>query len=232
MQRSGSQLSLRRMTIWSSVLAGTLIATALGAQSPPASRAGRRRLIPPDSETALARSAAPLSVSEHARILIFSDTGYVIADSGTSTVTCVVNRSWPTSLEPHCYDAEASATVLPIELRRTLLYHQGYSEADVARQIGIALERGIFRLPRRPAMSWMMSDAQRLVDDDGHSAGHWRPHIMVYYPYLSNRDAGFSETPDLGAGMVADAGTALSSLLFMAPSFVTPHFPTMASRAP
>jgi hypothetical protein len=81
-------------------------------------------------------------------------------------------------------------------------------------------------------MSWMMSDAQRLVDDDGHSVGHWHPHIMVYYPYLSKRETGFSEAPDLPAGIVADAGTAMSSLMFVASSFVTPHFPTTASRSP
>jgi hypothetical protein len=221
------------MKTWSAaVLVGTLLGATLAAQSQPATRAGRRQVIPADSEMALARSAAPLSVSEHARILRFIDTGYVVADSGTSAVTCVVNRSWPTSLEPHCYDAEGSVTVLPIELRRTLLYHQGHSEAEVEREIGLALERGTLRLPRRPAMSWMMSDAQRLVDDEGHAVGHWRPHIMVYYPYLSKRETGFSETPDMDAGMVADAGTAVSSLMIVVSSFVTPHFATTASRSP
>src|SRR5947199_126587 len=84
-----------------------------------------KSLLAREFEIALARSAAPASVSANARVLIMVDSGFVIGAEGTNGVTCVVNRSWPTSLEPHCFDSEASATILPIELRRTTLYHQG-----------------------------------------------------------------------------------------------------------
>jgi hypothetical protein len=207
---------LRRLT-WSMPV---LIVHLLDAQSVP-SRTGRRVLLPRDSEVALARSAAPPSVSALARILIFADTAFVVADSGTNGVTCVVNRSWPNSVEPHCFDAEASASILPMELRRTVLYHEGRSEAEVSRIIGIGLEKGVFRLPRRPAMSFMMSDAQRLVGDDGVPAGHWRPHIMVYYPYLTGRELGLASTPDMAVGMVADEGGPFASIMIIVPGFVT-----------
>jgi hypothetical protein len=89
----------------------------LGAQEPRSTRNGRRVLLPRDEEIALARTAAPPSVSGHARILVLTDTGYAVAVPGTTGVTCVVNRSWRDSREPQCYDAEGSATIFPIETR-------------------------------------------------------------------------------------------------------------------
>jgi len=190
-----------------------------GAQVAP-SRTGRRALMDRAAEIALARSAAPPSVSAHARVLVFTDTGFVVADSGSNGVACIVNRSWPASLEPHCFDQEASETILPIEMERTLLYHRGLHDVEVADVVGRDLVSGKLRLPRRPAMSYMMSDAQQLIGDDGTRAGHWRPHIMVYYPYLTNRDVGLGRTPDMSIGMVADEGSATASLMIIMPQFV------------
>jgi hypothetical protein len=197
----------------------SLLSTSGSAQSPPG-RAGHRPLLSRDIEVPLARSAAPPSVSDHARVLVLEDTAFVVADSGSNGVTCIVDRSWPASLEPQCFDAEASATILPIELRRTILYHEGHSDAEVERDIGEGLARGRFRLPRRPAVSYMMSDAQKLISDDGTPAGHWRPHIMIYYPNLTSHEVGFGPTPDMRVGMVADEGTATSSLVIIMPQFI------------
>lgn len=67
--------------------------------------------------------------------LALTDSGFVVADSGASGVTCVVNRSWPQSLEPHCYDEEGAASVLPMELRRTEL-SAASRKTSVGRQCG------------------------------------------------------------------------------------------------
>jgi hypothetical protein len=195
-------------------------AVSLSAQ-PSVSRSGRRSLLPRELEIALARSAAPPSISEHARVLVLGDAGFVVADSGSNGVTCVVNRSWPGSLEPHCFDAEASATILPMELRRTILYHQGRSATEVERDISDGLAAGRFRVPRRLAMSYMMSDAQQLIGDDGAAAGRWRPHVMVYYPNLTHHDVGFGAAPDMRVGMVSDAGGPMSSVVLIMPQFVS-----------
>ena len=183
-------------------------------------RTGRRALLPREQEIALARSAAPASVSANARVLLFTDTGFVIGDNGAGNVTCIVNRSWPASLEPHCFDAEASESILPMEIERTMLYHRGHGEAEVERAIGEGLLNGRFHVPRRPAMSYMMSDAQQLIGDDGRPAGHWRPHIMVYYPYLTNAAVGLQQSPDMTVGMVSDEGRADASLVIIMPTFV------------
>ena len=177
--------------------------------------------MPRDAEIVLARSAAPASVSGKARVLVFTDSGFVVADPGSNGVTCHVNRSWPTSLEPHCFDSEAAETILPIEIARTMLYHRGHSEADADREVADALASGRFRLPRRPAMSYMMSEGQVLVDDDGRMVGRWRPHIMIYYPYLKSADVGFGPTPDMKVGMVSESGRATSNLTIVMPQFIS-----------
>ena len=184
------------------------------------SRAGRRAPMPREAEIALARSAAPASVSAEARVLVFTDTGFVVADSGSNGVTCMVNRSWPASLEPHCFDAEASQTILPIELRRTMLHHRGLGVAEVNREIADGLAAGRFRLPRRPAMSYMMSREQQLIGDDGSPAGRWRPHIMLYFPFLTNAEVGLSDTPDMRVGTVTDSGLPTASLMLIMPAHV------------
>ena len=194
-------------------------AQAAASQSAP-TRAGRRRLLPRAQEIALARSAAPASVTTNARVLIFTDSGFVLADSGSNGVTCIVNRSWPNSLEPHCYDAEASVSILLMEMERTRLFHRGLHEAEVERAIGEGLAIGRFRVPQRPAMSYMMSAGQQLISDDGTPAGRWRPHVMVYYPYLTNAAMGLGKTPDMLVGMVSEEGRPDATLVIVVAQFV------------
>lgn len=183
-------------------------------------RSGRRVLLDRDLEIALARSAAPPGVSARARVLVFTDSGFVVADSGSNGVTCVVNRSWPQALEPHCYDAEGAASVMPQELLRAELGHRGVPAEEVERQIAAGLASGRFRMPRRPALTYMMSAAQVLYDDDGRRVGAWRPHLMLYYPYLTNADLGLPSTPDMRIGSVFQQGTPGASLVIVMPAFV------------
>lgn len=185
-----------------------------------AQRAGRRTMLPVEREIALARSAAPASISADARVLMLADTGYVTIAPGTSGVTCVVNRSWDRSLEPHCYDPEGSATVMRIELRRELLRHLGKSEKEIASDLGEALLAGTLKLPSRPALSYMMSAGQLLYDDSGKYVGRWRPHLMIYYPNLSTDRMGFPKRPEMAVGMVANDGEAESSLIILMAKFV------------
>ena len=208
-----------------------LVAAAdVWAQSAGSGRAGRRRLLPLAEEVALARSAAPPSVSAEARVLVLGDSGFVVADSGKSGVTCIVNRSWPESIEPHCYDEEGARSVLPMALRRTELRHLGASTEAIAREIAEGLAAGRYRLPARPALTYMMSGGQVLYDDEGKRVGRWRPHLMIFYPYLTNASLGLSSRPDMRVGMVSDEGRPESTLVLIMPAFVEPT--TTASAAP
>jgi hypothetical protein len=194
---------------------------ALG-QSASAGRAGPRIMLPRAQEIALARSAAPANVSDSATVMVFTERGFEVAEKGTNGVTCVVNRSFPKSLEPHCYDAEGAATVLPIELRRTELLRQGRSVEEIDREIGHGLLTGKYRLPTRPAMSYMMSSAQVLYNDEGKHVGKWQPHLMIFYPGLTAAQLGLTGPPSPMAAMVVDEGRPLSNVVVVVRSFVDP----------
>jgi hypothetical protein len=204
------------------ILVTTLAADTTGAQSAGAGRAGPRALLPRDREIALARSAAPASVSRDATVMVLTERGFEVATRGTNGVTCVVNRSHPRSLEPHCYDAEASSTVLPMELRRTELLRDGKSAEEIDREIAAGLLSGKFRLPRRPAMSYMMSREQVLYSDEGRNVGRWQPHVMIYYPHLVSADLGLGDEPSTEAATVVDEGQALSNIMVVVKDFTTP----------
>lgn len=182
-------------------------------------RGGVRSLMPRAREIALARSAAPKAVSTEATVLVLTDTGFAVAESGGNGVTCIVDRSWPTSLEPHCYDKEGSETILKIRLREAALRQRGKSEEAIARDIADGLADGRFRPPSRPAMTYMMSKGQVLIGDDGQAAGNWRPHIMIYYPWLTTADVGGAS---IASGIVVDPGRPTSNIMVVVSDFVDP----------
>jgi len=204
-------------------LIGCGLLIAVGAGGAPAQdsrhpgRAGPRTLLTPEREIALARSAAPASIADSAAVYVFSDSGYVLAVPSRNGAACYVSRSWPGSLEPHCFDREGSASVMRIHMREVELLHRGLTPEQAERELGPELAAGRLRLPRVPALSWMFSAEQQLIGDDGRPAGRWRPHIMIYYPYLEPVP---TRTPDPAAGMVSGAGTPQSSLLIVVPEFV------------
>lgn len=183
---------------------------------------GPRLMLPQPQEIALARSAAPPSVSNGARVWIFSSGRYIVADSGTNSVQCYVGRGWPQALEPHCFDEEGARTIMPMEMLTSELLHRGVSGDSVKRAIAAGLAAGTFRLPQRPAMSWMQSAKQVLYDDEGKPAGAWKPHIMIYYPYLTATSVGTGTNQDIGAGIVVSPGSPTSNIMIVVNKAVHP----------
>jgi hypothetical protein len=207
---------------WVLILMATVGGGQVMAQSVAAGRTGPRTLLPREREIALARTAAPAAVSQDATVMVLTERGFEVAVKGTSGVTCVVNRSHPLSLEPHCFDAEASATVLPMELRRTELLREGKSNEEIDREIAAGLLSGKYRLPRRPAMSYMMSSEQVLYNDEGQKVGKWEPHLMIFYPHLTSADLGLGGTPSTQAALVVDEGKAVSNIMILVKEFAGP----------
>lgn len=198
------------------------LAQAVNAQERPvqSTRAGKRAMLPRETQIALARSAAPASVSDKATILVRTDTGYARAVVGTNGVTCLVEHSWRDSIEPHCYDAEGARTALRSEYRRLQLREAGKSEDVVARTIAKEVASGSLRLPKRLAVSYMMSAGQLLYNDDGKSTGAVPSHLMIYYPNLTNAAVGLGEGFEMQVGMVMDAGHPGSNLVIVMGSSV------------
>ena len=197
-----------------------ILAHTVQAQGTESGRPGPRAVLEAQHELALAVSAAPPAVADEATVLAWNGAAFDTMRVGTNGVTCYVARSWPESLEPHCFDVEGSATILPIHLRQMQLWHEGRGADEVDAVIAEGLRSGQFRLPSRPAMSYMMSAGQRLIGDDGTPVGAWRPHLMIYYPYLTPEAMGLGAAPSPDAAVVVDPGTPFSNLMIVVRDFV------------
>ncbi len=171
-------------------------------------------------EIALARSGGPESVSDDATIWVVRDGTYGIAHSGSNGNQCWVGRTYPESLEPVCYDSEASKTILRIEMREFEMRRAGKSKEEIDRTIAQAIGSGELRVPSRTAMSYMMSSAQALFSPEGRPAGNWKPPLMIYMPYVTNADIGLpGPLVDL---QVVNEGEPKAYIVVVVPEFVNP----------
>jgi len=177
-----------------------------------------------DEEIALARSAGPDEISADATVWVLRNGEYAVAVHGSNANHCFVARSVPQSLEPVCYDEEGAATVLPWEFKHFELRTSGKSKDELEAALAEALGSGELRAPSRPAMSYMLSSAQRLYDpESGRSAGNWKPHLMLYIPYLTDESIGLSA--GLETLQVSRPGTPMAYLIIVVPEFVDPKAP-------
>jgi hypothetical protein len=172
-------------------------------------------------EIALARSAAPTEVSGEATILVLRDQHYRTAAEGSNGVTCMVSRSLPLSIEPICYDPEASRTILPLEIRRVEMRLAGFSSEEIDQRIAEAIGNGDLTLPQRPAMAYMLSAGQVLYSDAETRVGAFVPHIHVYMPYATAEQFGglggdFPAAP----AAISDEGKPTANLIVFVREFV------------
>jgi hypothetical protein len=167
----------------------TLPAGAQGEKAPNRSMASLDPYLMPDesSEIALARSAAPASVSDGAEVMVLRRTGYTTAAKGSNGFVCLVERSWANTTDdpqfwnpkvraPHCFNQAAASTSLPFFLMKTKLVLAGKSQAAIAAEIASALDKKELPALAPGTMVYMMSKQQYLND----SAMSWHPHLMFY----------------------------------------------------
>lgn len=140
------------------------------------------------AEVALARSAAPPSVSDSAAVLVLTPSGYVEAASGHDGFTCLVVRSFAGALEdpqfwnpdvraPHCFNAPASRTVLQAMLSQSAWILAGVPKSEIAARAKRAYASGALHAPATGAMAYMLSPRQYIVPQNP----HWLPHLMLYF---------------------------------------------------
>jgi hypothetical protein len=142
-------------------------------------------------EIALARSAAPASISDNAEILTLGVHGYDVAVKGTNGFVCYVARAWDQDFDnaefwnprlrgPMCLNPVAVHSVLPYYLKRTEWVLSGVSRTEMLARIKTALAAKEITAPEPGAMSYMLSKDGYLGDRAG---GHWHPHVMIYLPH-------------------------------------------------
>ena len=147
------------------------------------------RIADRNAEIALARSAAPASISQDAEILVLGAKGFETAVPGKNGFVCMVERSWaqgtdaaefwnPKLRAPNCFNPAAVHFYLPMSLKKTEWVLAGLSRAEIAAKLKAGFEHGDFPAPAVGAMAYMQSKDGYLNDE----AHHWRPHIMFFAP--------------------------------------------------
>jgi hypothetical protein len=145
------------------------------------------RIANASEEIALARSAAPTSISGTAEILTLGAHGYETAAKGKNGFICLVERSWahdfddaefwnPKLRAPICHNLAAAHTILPRYLERTRWVLAGISKTNMLDRTKSAATANTFTAPEAGALSFMMSKQGYLGD----GTGHWHPHLMFY----------------------------------------------------
>ena len=141
-----------------------------------------------EAEIALARSAAPQSISRDAEILVLGRHGYETAVKGKNGFVCIVERSWtapiddpgfwnPKGRAPLCLNAAAARSYLPRTIRKTDLILAGRTKAQMMEAIVAAIDKKELPAMEPGAMCYMLSKQGYLSDRDG----HWHPHLMFFY---------------------------------------------------
>jgi len=150
-----------------------------------------------NAEIALARSAAPESISRDAKVVVLGPHGYETAIEGKNGFVCLVERGWmnpfdhpeywnPKNRSPICFNPPATRTVLPITYMRTDLVLAGKSKDEVRDSIKAAFAKKQLPALEPGAMCYMMSRNAYLTDDDGHNLAH----LMFYTPVVDGAALG------------------------------------------
>jgi len=199
-----------RLFLMMAVLAGQALA-----QYPPF----REYMMQREAEIALARSAAPANISDHATIKVLTASGYEVVHQGNNGFVCIVMRGWAaptytpvefrnlvydaTVRAPICFDPAASRTVMPYYELRTKLGMEGKTPDQIAEGLQAAYVTG--KLPKRDSVSfaYMWSADQNLAP----GIGAWHPHMMIFAPYYENSMLGRNEFGHALPQVSDDAGT-------------------------
>ena len=168
------------------------------------SMASIEQYLMPDrnAEIALARSAAPQSISSDAEIMVLGWRGYETAIEGKNGFVCMVERSWtspfnsaqfwnPKVRVPICLNPAGARSILPLTIKRTEMVLAGLSKAQMIDSIKAGFDNKELPAPEPGAMCYMMSRAGYLSD----AVGHFVPHLMFYFP-LTDKTSWGADLPD------------------------------------
>jgi hypothetical protein len=154
-------------------------------------------LMTDQDEIALARSAAPASISGDATIVVLKPHGYETAVKGKNGFVCIVERSWMASFDfpefwnpkmrgPICFNPPAVRSILPFTYKRTRMILSGMSKDKIIERLKQVIANKEVPALEPGAMCYMMSRDANLGD----SNGHWHPHLMFYGPRSDGADWG------------------------------------------
>lgn len=144
-------------------------------------------MVDREAEIALARSAAPESISRDAEVLVLGRHGFETAVQGTNGFVCIVGRGWTSAPDadfwnpkvrvPICVNAPAARSYLLRVTKETGWILAGQTKAQLTQTIAAAIEKKELPPMEPGAMCYMMSKQ----GFGGDSLPHWPPHLMFFY---------------------------------------------------
>jgi hypothetical protein len=159
-------------------------------------------LMDRNAEIALARSAAPESISRDATVVVLAARGYETAFEGKNGFVCIVERAWtspfdspeywnPKNRSPICYNPPAARTVLPITYMRTKLVLEGLSKEQIRERAKAAVDLKEIPQVEPGAMCFMMGKGGYLTDNGLTADGaHNMAHLMFFTPLIDPAEWG------------------------------------------
>jgi hypothetical protein len=147
-------------------------------------------------EAALARSAAPESVTSGAGLYLLRSTGYELVTPSRNGFHCLVQRSFtvpssapaefyePRTVAPICFAPDAAATLMQRDLLIAPLVAKGVPLLEIRKAEADAYASGALKYPESAVFAYMLSTEHWL----GPGITHWRPHVMVWAPGVEVRD--------------------------------------------
>jgi hypothetical protein len=139
------------------------------------------------AEIALARSAAPESISRDAEVLVLGRHGFETAVKGKNGFVCIVGRGWTSAADadfwnpkvrvPMCVNAAAARSYLVRVIKETEWGLAGRTQAQMTESITAAMAKKELPAMESGAMCYMMSKQGY----GGDSAPHWPSHLMFFY---------------------------------------------------
>jgi len=218
----------RTLSLLSSAFLAALSSSApalsqtLRATYPEMAPAEQYRIANRDDEIALARSAAPPSISGDAQVLVLGSHGYETAVNGKNGFVCFVQRSWAAGFDdpafwnpkirgPNCFNPSAVRTELPQNLKRTEWVLAGATKQQLIDKTKAAFANQTFKAPGAGAFSFMLSKDGYLGDDAG---GPWLPHVMLFLPHGQAADWGADKE---GSPIMGQDGSAIESTVLFIP---------------
>jgi hypothetical protein len=155
-------------------------------------------MMPEGAEVALARSAAPSSISAKAKVIVLRRDGYATAADGGNGWVCVVERGWANGTDapdfwnpklrgPICFNPAAARSFLPIYVMKTKMVLAGErSKKAMVQATEAAFKSGKLPALERGSMCYMMAKQQYLGDRDK----AWHPHLMFFAPVNADKEWG------------------------------------------
>jgi hypothetical protein len=139
------------------------------------------------AEIALARTAAPESISRDAEVLVLGRHGYETGVKGKNGFVCIVGRGWSSAADPDfwnpkvrvpmCVNAPAARTYLLAITKITDLALAGRNLAQVNEAIAGAVAKKELPAMEPGAMCYMTGKQGY----GGDVVPHWPPHLMFFY---------------------------------------------------